>query len=210
MKKITTLALLFFLAIQFSACKKEVKKEVKKESKVKTTTKKAFPFILQNATNSINFVAYKTTEKIPVKGMFTKIKILKGGEGNSIKEALNGAEFKIPVSSIETKDASRNFKIQKFFFNVMENTLSFTGKVNLVDDKNGVVDFTMNGTTQKLPFEYSIVGNVFSMKTIMNVNKWNAQNAIKSLNEACKELHKAADGVSKTWNDVAINITSTF
>ena len=34
--------------------------------------------------------------------------------------------------------------------------------------------------------------------------KWDALEALASLNEACKVLHTGADGVSKTWEDVAI------
>ncbi len=44
----------------------------------------------------------------------------------------------------------------------------------------------------------------------MNVNNWDAKNALTSLNNECKDLHKGTDGVSKTWEEVAINISSTF
>jgi len=44
----------------------------------------------------------------------------------------------------------------------------------------------------------------------MNLDTWNGQTAVASLNEACKDLHKGADGVSKTWNEVAIEVTSSF
>ena len=87
--------------------------------------------------NNIGFIAYKTSDKVPVKGFFKKIEIINGAEANSIKEAIEGAEFKIPVSSIETNDSSRNFKIQKFFFNIMENTINLTGKLKLIDKTKG-------------------------------------------------------------------------
>lgn len=208
MKKLVAITIVTVLSLQLTSCKKEVKKETPAPAKVeeKATAK----FSLNNAENSINFTAYKTTEKIPVKGVFTKVELTNDCKGNTVKDAINGAEFKIPVNSIETKDTSRNFKIQKFFFQVMENTMSLTGKLILNDDKNGVAEFTMNGVTEKLPFEYSINGKVFSMKTTMDIDKWNAQKALSSLNTACKDLHKGADGKSKTWNDVAIEVTSTF
>jgi len=68
----------------------------------------------------------------------------------------------------------------------------------------------MNNITQELPFTYTIAGNIFTMKTVMDINKWNGQAAIVSLNVACKDLHKGADGVSKTWNEVAIEVVSIF
>ena len=41
-------------------------------------------------------------------------------------------------------------------------------------------------------------------------SNWNAKSSLDSLNLICKELHKGLDGISKTWSEVAINISSTF
>ncbi len=188
-----------------TACKTPGKKETPIKQQEKT-----LPFSLKKAKNNINFTAYKTTEKVPVKGLFKTVEILKAGDGKSIKEAINGVEFKVPISGIETNDSSRNFKIQKFFFDVMENTFQLTGKLVLENDTKGYAEFTMNGITEKLPFDYTIEGKTFSLNTVMDINKWNGQKAVASLNEACKELHKGADGISKTWSKVAISIVSTF
>ncbi|WP_299680965.1 YceI family protein [uncultured Tenacibaculum sp.] len=212
MNKFLTIVSIVVLSLQFTSCKSEAKKEEKKEVETTTETpvEKTAPFAIKNATNSINFTAYKTTDKVPVNGIFKKIEITKGGEGNSIKEAMNGAEFKIPVSSLETKDNGRNIKIRKFFFSVMANTVDLTGKITIDNDSLGTAEFTMNSVTEKLPFKYTINDKVFSMSTTMDIDKWNAQSAIASLNKVCEDLHKGADGVSKTWNEVAINVTSTF
>ena len=206
MKKIITLLSVIAITLQLSSCKEETKKEEVKP----VITEKAFTYSLKKSENAINFIAYKTTDKVPVKGMFKKIMITKAGEGNSIKDAINGAEFEIPVNSIETNDSSRNFKIQKFFFNIMTTTVSLTGKLHLIDDTKGTASFTMNAITKELPFTYSIVENTFTMKTSMDLNNWDGQAAITSLNEACKDLHKGADGVSKTWNEVTIEVVSIF
>jgi len=205
MKKILTLILILGISFQFTSCKTEKKKvtEDKKEAKV-------YPFSLKKAKNTVDWVAYKTTDKIPVKGKFKKITILKKGEGNTAKEAINGTEFSIPVSSIFTADASRDFKLKKFFFGFMDNTKLLSGTLNLSDDTNGIASITMNGVTANLPFTYTLEGKEFKLSATMNLDNWNAQNAIESLNVACKELHKATDGISKTWSDVAINITSAF
>lgn len=208
MKKLITLSIVALLSCQLSSCKKET--PAKTQTPVKVKEDSVAKYSLNNADNNIGFTAYKTTKKVPVKGTFTKVELTNECKGNTVKDAVNGAEFKIPVSSIETKDDSRNLKIRKFFFGIMENTLDLTGKLTLNDDKSGTVEFTMNGITEKLPFEYTINDKTFSMKTIMNVEKWNAQKAITSLNEVCKDLHKGADGVSKTWSEVSINVTSVF
>jgi hypothetical protein len=92
----------------------------------------------------------------------------------------------------------------------MDNTKLLSGKLLLTDDANGVAEIKMNGVTEKVAFTYSIVDNVFKMTATMDITKWNASAALASLNTACLDLHKGADGVSKTWSEVALNITSTF
>ena len=127
-----------------------------------------------------------------------------------MKEAIHNAEFSIPISSIFTSDSSRDYKIRKFFFGVMDNTNLLSGKLVLENDSIGYSNITMNGITEKLPFTYTITGKEFAMSTKMDVLNWNAKSSIDSLNVVCKELHKGLDGVSKTWSEVAINISSTF
>ena len=78
------------------------------------------------------------------------------------------------------------------------------------NDSIGYADITKNWITDKLPFSYLIKGKKFSMDTKMDVLNWNAKSSLDSLNLICKERHKGLDGISKTWSEVAINITSTF
>ncbi|WP_369048674.1 YceI family protein [Tenacibaculum sp. UWU-22] len=204
MKKVFVLFAVFTISLLVISCKSENKKETKQPEK------KALAFSLKNAQNSINWTAYKTTEKIPVKGEFKKVTITAGGEGATIKEAVNGAEFSIPVSSIFTNEASRDSKLKEFFFGIMENTSLLTGKLVLENDATGYADITMNGVTHKLPFAYTISENEFKLEATMKISDWKAEKALQSLNEACKDLHKGADGVSKTWDEVAITISSKF
>lgn len=206
MKKVILISFLAVIALQFSACKSETKKADTTENESKSTA----AYSLKTADNQINFTAYKFTEKTPVGGQFQKVDILAGGEGASIKEAIHNTEFSIPVSSIFTKDSGRDYKIKKFFFGVMDKTQLLSGKLLISDDTSGVAEIKMNGVTEKVPFTYTIENNTFAMSATMDVYKWNAQAALESLNKICYELHKGKDGVSKTWSDVALNITSTF
>ena len=193
--------LILATAFNFSACKSEGKKEEKKNNGV---------FKVAKAKNEINFIAYKTTEKKPVKGRFKTINVLSGGEGNNVKEAINNTEFEIPVSSLLTKDTSRDFKIKKFFFGVMENTKLLSGKLMITDNVNGEALITMNGITKKVPFTYTIVEKTFHMQTTIDVNDWNASAALSVFNKACEDLHEAEDGISKTWSEVDLDITTIF
>lgn len=211
MKKISIISFLIIAtAFNFSACKSEAKKEPVKETPKTEVKKSTAPFAVSNANNEINFTAYKTTEKVAVGGSFKKVDVLSGGEGNSVKEAIHNTEFAIPVSSLATKDSSRDYKIKKFFFGVMNDTKLLSGKLLLNDDTNGTAKITMNGETKDVPFTYTIVDKTFNMQATIDVNTWNASAALASLNKVCEALHTGADGVSKTWSEVGLNITSTF
>ncbi len=206
MRNILLISVLLCFSLQITSCKTDVKKKQKTETKAKKTAL----FSLKDSKNNIDWVAYKTTMKIAVKGTFKKIIITNNGEGNSIKEAIDNAEFSIPVSSIFSSDTSRDFKLKKFFFGAMDNTKLLSGTLILENDSIGYASITMNSATKKLPFTYIISDRKFSLKAIMNIDNWNVKNAIDSLNIACNDLHKAEDGISKTWNEVLINITSEF
>lgn len=211
MKNINLISFLFIaIVFNFSACKSDAKKEDSKETPAVETKKSTAPFAVSNAENDINFVAYKTTEKVGVNGWFTKVDVLSGGEGNSVKEAIHNTEFSIPISSLYTKDASRDFKIRKNFFGIMEDTNMLSGKLMITDDTTGIAKLTMNGETKDIPFTYTIADKKFSMNATIDVNDWNAGKALATLNKVCELLHTGADGVSKTWSEVALNITSTF
>jgi hypothetical protein len=211
MKKISIISFLIIAtALSFSSCKSEVKKIDVTETKVNEVKKSTAAFAVNNANNDIKFIAYKMTEKVGVGGWFKKVNVLSGGEGNTVKEAIDNTEFSIPVSSLATKDSSRDYKIKKFFFGIMDNTRLLTGRLKLTDDANGLATLTMNGETKDVPFSYTIVGSTFNLKATMDVNNWNAGKALASLNEVCKLLHTGGDGISKTWSEVTLDITSSF
>ena len=210
MKNIVTTVFAFVLALNLISCKSE-NKSVTNEPTIEIDSKKSTPaFNVANANTDIKFTAYKTTDKIGVDGAFRKIDITGGGEGKTLKEAINDTEFSIPVSSLATKDSSRDYKIKKFFFGIMDNTKILSGKLQLVDDANGIAHITMNGETKPVPFVYTIQRNMFNMKATIDINNWNASKALASLNKVCEDLHKGADGVTKTWSEVDLNITTTF
>jgi len=207
MKKLIMVFVVVISATCFVSCKTEKKEKSKEATEIKKSTA---AFVLSEAENKIEWTAYKTTDKVGVKGKFEKVNIISGGEGDTAKDAINNTEFSIPVSSIFTSDTSRDFKIRKFFFGIMDNTKLLSGKFTLENDSIGYVDLTMNGVSKKLPFKYTLEGKQFSMTATMDVLNWNAQSSIDSLNVACKDLHKGLDGVSKTWSEVALNVSSTF
>jgi hypothetical protein len=67
----------------------------------------------------------------------------------------------------------------------------------------------MNGVTNDLPLDVEITDERrVSIKGTMLLKYWNALGALETLNKICFDLHKGEDGVSKTWDDVAIEVNT--
>jgi hypothetical protein len=200
--KAIKLALLGLVLIASNNCK-----ETKKENKEEVKEVSAETFSLVGDSTKVSFTAYKTTEKLPVGGTFTKINITKSDSGASALGALNGTTFTIPVSSLFTNDATetRDPKIIEFFFEAMENTTLISGVFKVSDDEKCSIDVTLNGKTANIPLDSEMTSdNTYLFKGVMNLESWDALAAIASLNKACEALHTGADGISKTWNEVAV------
>ena len=196
MKNMLYYTLFFSFALLTVSCAKG-----KKETE---TSKTDHAYLIDADHSSVQWTAYKTTDKVPVKGTFKEIKILNSQEGKSPSASLQGLQFEIPVSSIFSKDTIRDGKLNKFFFAVMENTMSLKGEFKLDGDEKGNLALTMNGLTKDLPFAYEMSQDTILINASMDLNNWQAQTALESLNQACLELHTGPDGVSKTWNEVSI------
>ena len=201
MKKLQLAALALLIITAFS-CKKAQKEEKKTEVKASTAS-----YSLVQDSTDVRFTAYKTTDKVPVGGTFQQVDVAYTA-GETPKETIDGLEFTIPVSSLFTNDPTniRDPKIIEFFFNKMVETQNITGKFSLNDANNCSVTLSMNGVSAELPMEYEITeDNHVNFTGVMDLKQCDALNALASLNEACKILHTGADGVSKTWDEVAIN-----
>ena len=204
MKKIQ-LALITFTLIAFTSCKNDNKEaNTKKENNIET--KKETPsYLVQPDKTTVQWTAYKTTDKKPVSGVFNTIDFNKK-TGGTPKEALNGIKFSIPVSSIFSKNEERDGKLKVSFFGAMIDTAFLKGTISFDENDNCNIAITMNGETHSLPFEFSINKNTVSFKGSMNLEDWDALGAITSLNKVCFDQHKGEDGISKTWNDVTIEV----
>jgi hypothetical protein len=200
MKNLNLFSLLLFVVIMGTISCKESKKQ-----KVKETTKQ---YVVESKTTTINWIAYKTTDKVPVKGQFTELNIAKVHKGSSALDALNGLKFSIPVSSIFTKDTIRDGKLKKFFFGTMKNTNTITGTISMNNETSGSVELTMNGISQNLPITYVISDQMVTIEAVMDLDNWKAQLAIEALNVACRDLHSGEDGIPKTWTEVKIEIAT--
>ena len=206
MKKIAFLCLAIVLSTTYS-CKKSTKDSVENETESQAEVSAIPQFHLVKDAVKVSFTAYKTTEKTPVGGKFTQIDITNTQPGNTALEALNGTTFKIPVSSLFTDDATgtRDPKILGFFFGVMKNTEFISGVFKVGENDACSIDVTLNDETANIPLTHEMTSeNHYTFKGVMNLENWNAMDAVASINKACEALHTGADGVSMTWSDVAV------
>ncbi|WP_055442408.1 YceI family protein [Lacinutrix himadriensis] len=204
MKTTKLLTILAVTALLFTSCKEE-KKET--ETTAITTTEATSTFIIKPEGTSVKWTAFKTTDKVPVGGEFATLNF-ENKSGATPEEALNNLEFAIPVSSLFTKDDTRDAKLKASFFGAMLDPDLIKGIITYNNGKY-VAAITMNGVTADLPLDYSITEERrVTMKATMDLKNWNALNALETLNKVCLDLHKGADGVSKTWEDVEIVIST--
>jgi len=197
MKKLIHFSLILSLSFFVISCEKE--------KKTSETSDAAIAYTIDSKNSSLQWTAFKTSDKVPVRGTFKEVKIIKSTEGSSAAKALQGLAFEIPVSSIFSKDTIRDGKLNKFFFNVMENTLSLKGSFKIEGENKGALSLTMNGLTKDIPFKYEMSKDTILINASMDLNNWQAQAALESLNQACLELHTGPDGISKTWDEVLID-----
>lgn len=201
MKKITLFTLTLFTLI-FTSCKNNEKKE---DAKTKESA-----YVVEADSTIVKWTAFKTTEKVPVNGSFTKVTIENLPKGENEIDALNGLKFSIPVSGIFSNDTIRDGKLKKFFFGTLENTKLISGTISVLTDSTGTAEITMNGISKPLPISFNINDKKVAINTTMNLEDWNAQPAIDALNAVCKDLHSGDDGISKTWNEVLIKVTTSL
>lgn len=179
------------------------------EPEVKQEPKCTYSYF--NDSTKIKWTAYKLTEKAGVEGAFLDFTVEGTHENEDPKKALEGATFSIETNSTETNDTSRNGKIFRYFFMSM-NTPTITGSLKSFSEDGNTANIVikMNEIEKEIAAPVKWEGEVVTIKTDINVEDWNGQDAIAALNKECKEKHTGTDGVSKLWPDVTIMIKTTL
>lgn len=202
MKKITVFV--FAVALLATSCKKEEQTDVVVEPTPEVTGLK----IITDSTK-VNWVGFKTTEKVAVAGSFKSIELKDTKTGETPEEVLEGAAFTIPVSSLFTNDDVRDSKLKTIFFGALKNTELLSGVLNFKEGKC-YMTLTMNDVTKEIATEYTFENKLFTVTSTLNLNEFGGEKAIAAINEACFDLHKGKDGVSKTWELVDIKGSVLF
>ncbi|MCF8275542.1 MAG: YceI family protein [Flavobacteriales bacterium] len=159
---------------------------------------------------AVKWTAFKTTEKVGVSGTFDTLNIAGTKAANTIVDVFSNASFSIPVSSVNSANPDRDKKIFEHFFGTMSETATLTGRVIGVEEEVMSVAITMNGVTDTTAFEVSASDSLVTLSGIISLADWNALESADALNKVCNDLHKGADGVSKLWPDVKLDISAAI
>jgi polyisoprenoid-binding protein YceI len=175
----------------------------------KSTSEKC-TYSVVNENSTLEWTAFKFTERKGVTGTFREINIDGLESSEDPKTLIESLSFSIPTATVETENTERNGKISKQFFGTIS-TENITGEVKSLG-KNGkaVISIKMNGVSKDVTGEYTLNAGTFVFKAAIDVVDWNALPGITALNEICKDLHTGTDGVSKLWSEVDLSFTTVL
>tara|TARA_Y100000782_G_scaffold109097_1_gene133500 strand:+ start:580 stop:1233 length:654 start_codon:yes stop_codon:yes gene_type:complete len=210
--KLASKGLLSLAVIAMVSCSNPSSKEGEhsSETETKETTAETCTYAYDAASTTVSWTAFKTTEKVGVGGKFDEITIEGTQDAEDVAGVFSGATFTIPVSSVNTENPDRDEKIKTYFFGQLTNTENITGSLkSLGEDGKGIVAIKFNDVEKDTELDYTVEGETVTLSGVIDVSEWQAEPGVEALNEQCYDLHKGADGVSKLWPDVKIEITST-
>ncbi len=185
----------------------------KSPNKVKRPNFKTVKFYTYDHSTSVfTWTAYKTSEKVGVKGTFKDIKVSGVEESKEIYKTLEGLKFEVLIPSLFSNDATgeRDPKIIKYFFGITENLNKLKAHIKSlkINQYTGtaLISIYMNGIERDVDLKYTQQQNTITLLGEIELNDWNMQKAVSNLNKKCELLHKGTDGKSKLWSTVSIEL----
>jgi len=158
----------------------------------------------------VEWTAYKTTAKVPVSGTFKEVKIQGASQGADVKSILSGASVEITGNTIDSGNAGRDQNIREAFLSHLAKQASFGGKFSDVKESSFTLQMDFNGMTRAVPMTYALKEGQFVATGGFDLLDFKATQAFDGIHERCKELHKGADGVSKTWSEIALKVSAPY
>lgn len=161
----------------------------------------------------VSFEAYKTPDKIGVKGAFDSVDFKPARlNGNKLRDIFVGSTVNINTKSVNTENKKRDAKLMKFFFDNLTGEI-IKGKVvdikpnKMAKDEESsgifIVNITMNGVSKNIPMSYTYSNDILTATGVVNILEFRASKALTAINEACYDLHKG-----KTWSSVTIGFST--
>ena len=203
---------IILFAIALISCNSNNNKEVKQEnSKISNDS-----YQLDIENTKVIWNGYKTNDKVKVVGYFNEFSIdRENQEFNSIDGLVNGLTFSIKSSSSLSGDPIRDKNLKDHFFKYLTDEFVING--TLAQPINDSIDVTFDvlGQTRILRFgcQYNTVPDSDNSDYMIEISgsidlesQFGGLQAFNAISKKCYDLHKGADGVSKTWKQVDVLI----
>jgi polyisoprenoid-binding protein YceI len=162
----------------------------------------------------VNWTAFKTMQKVAVKGSFTELSVMGELEAEDLESLLGQLEAEIDIkneSLIRTGNPGRDLTIFQHFFSHFKKKPVIKGEIKKPtgNGREGTfgLKLTLNKNSKEIPFRYTLSdAGVFEAQGSMDVLDFALDGALKDLNRTCEVLHRGPDGVSKTWSEVELKL----
>jgi len=171
--------------------------------------------LVQSGDMNVTWKAYKTLAKVGVDGAFTSVQYVPvAKEGKNFADLLVGSTVSIDATQINTANPTRDETLVKMFFGQLKST-TIEGKIVAMKANKrvkgkpytGVLDVELSFNTKRMtiPMKYTYEKEHFMAEGILDLFDFSANDALKSINKSCYDLHKG-----KTWNDVSIMFSTNI
>lgn len=214
--KTNKISILAIAGLLMASCGSETTDEgVQDTTPVQVSTEEVCTYSYDANSTKLSWTAFKTSEKIGVGGTFDSFMVENTNESNSEAAVFENATFTIASSTVNSGNTDRDPKLVNHFFNTMVSTDTISGSVVKISEAvdgvgAAVISITLNGETHEENATYTLKGDVVTLSATLKMSKWNASEAIASLNKACELLHTGEDGVSQLWDEVDVEISTTL
>ena len=203
---------IILFALVFFSCNNNNTQEAKQKNS--QISENSYQLSVENT--KVIWNGYKTNDKIKVVGYFDEFSCDREEQKfSSIDELVNGLQFSIKSSSSVSGDPIRDKNLQDHFFSYLTKDFVINGTLGQPINDSIDVSFDVFGQTKTLRFgcQYSIVSDSPNSDSLIEIrgsidleSQFGGLQAFNSISNKCHDLHKGADGVSKTWKQVDILI----
>lgn len=162
---------------------------------------------------SLEWTAFKFTEKTGVKGKFDSIKVAGKQKDKSKFGAVKSLQFQIDSSSVNSGVPDRDGKIKKFFFGSVKGNKNISGSFSdITAGETGTAKLNLRFGNSKtsVPVNFVWKDDIVEVTGSVDVLTLGLQSGLGKLNAECNDLHKGSDGVSKLWPTVDVKVVSTI
>ncbi len=167
------------------------------------------PTVQEELTTTINWTAFKYTNRKGLNGHFDEVDIDYSYSKNTV-ELLKTVEFDITTNSLNTGLDFRDFNIKEYFFKHIASDFTIKGKVIAVEGDthsgNCRIELNLNGVTKEVMATYTLIGSSIKLEGTFDLAEWGFSDALNFLNNKVIEYHTGSDGKNKLWSDVAFQV----